>query len=93
MFMRQMSRWRRRGQWVKKKMYSGGGGGGEKRMRREDEGGSWLPMLKINHIQGKCVSFSFLTFKAVTGNNQNQCIENNRKRIPRLLLLPSSQQS
>ena len=89
--MRLMRRRRRRGQWVKKKMYSDGCGRGEKRMRREDEGGSWLPMLKINHIQGNCVSFSFLTFKAVTGNNQNQCIKNNRKRIPRLLLLPSSQ--
>ena len=89
--MKLMRRRRRRGQWVKKKMYSGGDGRGEKRMRREDEGGSWLPMLKINHIQGSCVSFSFLTFKAVTRNNQNQCIENNRKRISRLLLLPSSQ--
>ena len=32
-------------------MNSGGGGRGEKRMRREeaDKGGSWPPMVKIDH--------------------------------------------
>ena len=40
------------------------------RREEEDEGGSWPPMLKKKiTVHGNFVSFSFLTFKAMTGKN------------------------